>query len=149
MKIYKKILVGTDFSECGNRAVIEAMKICPKDGELTLMHVVVPPAPTNPMYGIHLPETVWNPNLRHQVTERSLESLKELAEGFEGEKDFEIKYEVPIGSPVEEMVRLAKHRETDLIVVGTHGRTGLSRLIMGAIAERVVRMAESQVLVVR
>lgn len=149
MKTYKKIMVATDFSECGNRAVNEALAVCPADGELTLCHVVVPPAPTNPMYGVHLPETVWNPSLRHKVVERSLDSLKDLVDAYDGEKNFALKYEVPVGAPVEELVNLAKAKNTDLLVVGTHGRTGLSRWVMGAVSERVVRLAECPVLVVR
>ena len=53
------------------------------------------------------------------------------------------------GDPIGEIVRLAEQEHVDMIVMGTHGRTGLSRLLMGSVAEAVVRRADCPVLVVK
>lgn len=53
------------------------------------------------------------------------------------------------GSPAEEIVRLAEKREAEMIVMGTHGRTGLGRLLMGSVAEAVVRRAKCPVLTLK
>jgi nucleotide-binding universal stress UspA family protein len=53
------------------------------------------------------------------------------------------------GNPCQEIIDAAKEQNADMIVVGTHGRTGISRLLMGSIAERVVGMAAKTVMVVR
>lgn len=54
-----------------------------------------------------------------------------------------------VGDPAEELVRFAKAEAVDLVVLGTHGRTGVSRAVLGSVAEKVVRHAECPVLVVR
>jgi nucleotide-binding universal stress UspA family protein len=54
-----------------------------------------------------------------------------------------------IGKPYEAIVDTAKQRQADLIIVGSHGRTGLKRLLMGSVTERVIGHAETAVLVVK
>lgn len=75
--------------------------------------------------------------------QRALEALKKRGEA-EGVK---IETKVLQGHPEEEIVRVAK--PTDLIVIGTHGRRGLSRLLLGSVAETVVRHATCPVLIIR
>jgi nucleotide-binding universal stress UspA family protein len=57
--------------------------------------------------------------------------------------------EVATGAPAETIVRVAREQEADLIVMGTHGRTGLQHVLLGSVAEKVVRLAECPVLTVR
>jgi nucleotide-binding universal stress UspA family protein len=60
-----------------------------------------------------------------------------------------VEYHLLEGEPAEEIVRLAKSNNIDLIIMGSHGRTGLSRLLMGSVAEQVVRRAECAVLTIK
>jgi universal stress protein A len=58
-------------------------------------------------------------------------------------------HKLTMGDPASEIVRIAEEEKADMIVLGTHGRTGMSRLLMGSVAEAVVRRSPSPVLVYR
>jgi nucleotide-binding universal stress UspA family protein len=60
-----------------------------------------------------------------------------------------VEHQLEEGDPVTEILRVAQERECELIVMGTHGRTGLAHLLMGSVAERVVRRSGCSVLVVK
>jgi nucleotide-binding universal stress UspA family protein len=65
------------------------------------------------------------------------------------DENIPVEHRMMEGNPAEEIVRMAKETECDLIVLGTHGRTGLGRLLMGSVAEQVVRKAPCPVLTVK
>lgn len=71
------------------------------------------------------------------------------AEEHETHQTVEITPLRAIGKPFVEIVRAAKERDADLIVIGTHGRTGLAHMLIGSTAEKVVRMAPCPVLTVK
>ena len=77
-------------------------------------------------------------------------SEKNLQEVIEQKlpKGFSVHPLVVLGHPVEEILRLAQDQKMDLIVIATHGRTGLPRFLFGSVAEKVVRLAPIPVLVV-
>jgi universal stress protein A len=77
--------------------------------------------------------------------EPSLESLKPLLDEFRPDVPYE--HRVLMGDPADTVVRVAREEDADMIVVGSHGRTGLVRLLMGSVAETIVRRAPCPVLV--
>jgi nucleotide-binding universal stress UspA family protein len=80
-----------------------------------------------------------------QRAERNISAVKELAE----KEDIHAEGIIVEGRPYETIVATAKDKNIDLIVLGSHGRTGISRFLMGSVTERVIGHAESAVLVVK
>ena len=141
---FMKILAPTDFSEPSALALETALEVAAPGASILLCHVVDDLPLTYGYVGIATP----TPELRSRMTR---EAEKEL-EGF-GPKD--VRADVTVvrrvihGTPFLEIVRLAREEEIDLIVMGTHGRTGLQQILIGSVAEKVVRKAPCPVLVVR
>lgn len=122
----RNILVATDFSPFSDQAIRAALALARHFGAtLHLLHVV------------------------HHAPERAaaLDRLGALAEAQADGVPFTAS--VAWGRPAPEIVRYAAREQMDLIVVGTHGRTGLAHAIMGSVAEAVVRTAPCQVLTIR
>ena len=130
----KKILFPTDFSHASDAALNYTASLA-RDMKATLVIVhVEEPLPAyvgEAYYGIPNPP---NPEVR-----RMLEAVKPPA-------DVPHEHRLLSGDPAEEIVRLAAEKHVDMIVMSTHGRTGLSRLLMGSVAEHVVRRAACPVL---
>ncbi len=140
-----KIICPTDFSEPS----YEAVKIAKELGsyfaaELVLLHVV-PPAPFIPVVpGLVTPEFVAP---EQELESSAKKNMEELINTF-GFTEFKVRSSVLLGLPADEIVRTAEAEQVDLIVIATHGRTGLGRLIFGSVAEKVVRTAGCPVLTV-
>jgi len=79
---------------------------------------------------------------------RAEENIRQVAE-MAGQLDVEVEGVAVVGKPHEEIVRVAMDRSAELIVIGSHGRTGLERLLMGSVAERVIDNTVCAVLVIR
>lgn len=141
----KNILVPTDFSTHAAAALRQASDIARHyDAHLTIMHIYLRASYLPPGTTAHIHTTPLNEAIGEFT--RSLEELRATAESF-GAKRVTI---APTPGVVEmDITRLAREREFDLIVMGTNGRTGLRRAIMGSIAESVVRTAPCPVLTVR
>jgi nucleotide-binding universal stress UspA family protein len=145
MKTIKKILYATDFSESSVLAGCYALTLAKLAGaEVHVLHVIAEFTDSRKS-GIQ-PESM-------ALLEREVEiqAFKEM-EGFCRKIfDKEISYttEVGMGHPFEEIIKKAKELSFDLIVVGTHGRTGLERVFVGSTAERLVRRSPVAVLTVR
>jgi nucleotide-binding universal stress UspA family protein len=135
----KKILFPTDYSTCGNAALQMATSLARDTGAtLMIVHVEEPPLAYGGgemYYGVPEPDT--------EELERMLKEVVPL--------DPSVPYEHRLitGDPAQTVVDLAKEEEVDIIVLGTHGRTGLSRLLMGSVAEAIVRRAACPVLTVK
>jgi nucleotide-binding universal stress UspA family protein len=126
-----KILFATDFSPASEAALVYASSLARDSGaKLLIVHVEEPPLAygAGEMYVDPLP--VGRPGL-----EETLQRVRPTLP--------EVRYEhhLLIGTPAQELVELAEKEKVDLIVMGTHGRTGFSRLVMGSVAESVVRRA--------
>ncbi len=136
----RKILVPVDFSQCSAKALAYAIPLAQQfDAELTLLHVLPaqpPIAEMGPIDVIGLEES------RKELAALETKVKAELAP----ERVFHV---MRAGAPDTEIIRAAKEMGMDLIVVSTHGRTGLGRVLMGSVAEKVVRHAGCPVLVVR
>lgn len=137
-----RILVPTDFSDCSQRALSYGCELAKRFGaELHVLHVAQQPA-IGGMYAASLPDEALYPE---EFAKEHLEAL----EVPDAERISRVQKSVQIGSPFVEIVRYARHNDVDLIVMGTHGRTGLKHMLMGSVAEKVVRKAPCAVLAVR
>jgi nucleotide-binding universal stress UspA family protein len=140
-----KILHPTDFSECAAHAQATAVDLARKlDAEIVLLQVLV----ETPLYG----ETILNmPKVQsvYDAQRKWAEATLEARIGDLRQRGMKASWRVQVGVPFQEIVRIAKEERADMIVMGTHGRTGLNRALLGSVAERVVRLAPCPVLTVR
>lgn len=139
----KRILAPVDFSECSHKAFQYAVHFAHQfNAELMLLHVVVnvPPPPQMLVF--------QSEELRGKYQE---ETARELANWRRGiVPALSVKAVTRVGTSAhQEIVDAARESNCDLIIIGHHGRTGLSRLLIGGTAERVVRYAPCPVLVIR
>lgn len=141
-----KILCPVDFSESSDHAAGYALAFArAHDAELVLLHVMPPPMYAVPDYtGIYefSPEDIQQ--FRNQVQER----LEQLAAGFRGEHEA-VSTVLADGVPFIEILNAAREQDADLVVMGTHGRTGLPHMLIGSVTEKVVRKAPCPVMTVR
>ncbi len=134
-----KVIVPVDFSDESLAAIGTALQLVAVPSQLTVVHVLQEISPLEPTEG-------WQPidsvsRVRH-VTGALRDRLKEA-----GHQDLPL--EVLVGDPGHEIADLAARENAELIVLPSHGRTGLRRLLIGSVAERVVRLAHCPVLVLR
>ena len=143
----RRILVPTDFSESADAALAYAKTLAGCLGaSLHLLHVYTDP------YGpsVYVPE-VYVP-VPPEAREQALENARaRLAERLDAEEEtrFRGTCEVVTGLTAKEIVKYAADHEMTLIVMGTHGRRGVAHLLLGSVAEHVVRTAPCPVLTVR
>jgi len=144
MSELKHILVATDFEESSERATQHAVDLAKKLGaELTLIHVYE--VPEYVYFNGSLPATAaWIEPIRAAAEKQLEEALKKVRSRLPGATSL-----LRQGRPAEEIVRAATDTRPDLVVLGTHGRRGLSHALLGSVAERVVRTASAPVLTVR
>jgi len=139
-----KILVPIDFSDCSKKALQYAVPFAKQFGAtITLLHVVHVNYVGGPEFGA-LDFPLSEIDLRKSAEQQ----LAELA-ATEVQPQTAAATLVRIGQEVVEIVGAAKELESDLIIISTHGRTGLKHVFMGSVAENVVRLAPCPVLVVR
>ena len=143
MKSYRRLVVATDFST-GSQAGIGAVEAVSGKGPLAvdLVHVLEPIAyliPTAPMWLEH--EHARREDARAQL-ERFSAALEKRVAGIR------VRMHLVGGPPAAEICRLAEKVRADLVIVGSHGRTGLSRAMIGSVAENVARHAARPVLIV-
>jgi nucleotide-binding universal stress UspA family protein len=137
-----RILASTDFSDHSGQAVKYACELAKRFGaELRLLHVVQPPSSVV-AYGGPLPEQVLHP-------EPAAQKELEILEVPDAKQIRRVVREIQLGPPFVEIVRYAKANDVDLIVMGTHGRTGIVHALLGSVTEKVVRKAPCPVLTVR
>jgi universal stress protein A len=142
----RKILFCTDFSENSEAAGDRALEYCHAFGaDLEIIHVIETwkgfPADEG---GVHV--DVMDAYQRMEETSKA--KLHALVEEF-GRECTGINTYCRTGIPADEIVRVAREEAADLIVMGTHGWTGIRHLLVGSVAENVVRRAHCPVLVVR
>src|SRR5262245_19869750 len=161
---FTQLLIPTDFSESANWALRYALEEATlHHAKITLLHVL--PAHTStdvyfitgapgaqPGFELALGRRLGTPTppqptvVRYDHNEVTLTQLRGLIPvSFQEAWDAD----VAAGPPAETIVRVAHERGADLIVMGTHGRTGLSHVLLGSVAEKVVRLAPCPVLTVR
>lgn len=140
MDAIKKILVATDFSSCSQEAVAYALSLARQlDATILLTHVLEPID-----YPIVLTTTEWSESDLLTGSRK----LDYVAQPFR-QNGIPIETNLVQGHPAERILTEAKEKECDLIVMGTHGRSGMAHFLMGSVAERVVRTASIPVMTVR
>jgi universal stress protein A len=143
---FRTLLVPTDFSPLGNAAVPTACLLARSQGaNVVLAHVLEGEEPPNPLYAHYHPTP--SPEQRRELEARARAELAALVPA--GCESVPTEIEVRRGSVVEELCRLAAARDVSLIAIASHGRTGLRHLLLGSVAERVLRHAPCSVLVLR
>ena len=143
----KRILLPTDFSGCANYALPYAAAIARAVGATIIcVHVVEPIVPAVGYSGLAEPMPIAD--MSEQLEDSAERELPQFAEcdDFHGLRIEEV---IVHGDAAAEIVRVASEQNVDLIVVSSHGRTGLGRIIFGSTAEAVVRHASCPVLVVK
>jgi nucleotide-binding universal stress UspA family protein len=141
------ILLGTDFSEPALEARRLACRLAARWGaRLTLVHVY-DPMPLGA--GTSYPAAVWTGADMTAQLAREAERLLAAERSALTEVSDVTTSAVPHGSAAEALCKEAEERKADLVVVGTHGRTGFTHLLLGSVAEKVVRRAPCSVLAVR
>ena len=141
LMMYKKILVPTDGSEFAKKAQKHALFLSKMSGaELIAVSVTE----NNFVNGLPLDDEVYQ--LNQILKERSEENLKEFEKL--NEDNLKITHIVREGSPAKVILEVASEEDVDLIVMGSSGKSGFDRFIMGSVADKVVNSAKCAVLVV-
>ncbi len=142
----QRILAPTDFSEYAFPALLYAAEFAEKFGaELTVLYVIQDLALVMP--DAVMPNPMATPDLT-QLTDSARVALADLISRT-GLSRLNPKTEIRFGSPAAEIVAAAADLKADLLCVGTHGRGGLAHLLLGSVAEKIVRTAPCPVLTVR
>ena len=146
---FKKILCPVDFSDSSREAMRQAADLVKATGgALTLFHVVHVPVTAYGDGGPMLPSS--GPELTENLGKAAAKSLDEWRKRAEEMGVKKVATQVVAGVPWNMIIEaLEADRGYDLVVIGTHGRTGIGRVLLGSVAERVVRHAPGAVLVVR
>jgi len=137
-------LVPIDFSEYANQALDYALTLAGKlDAQITLLHVIQSLPLGGADMGVALPYAYLQ-DLEAEIMQ-NMEAYRAKVVNAGLEADITVVH----GVPFHEILETAKTHKVDLIIMGTHGRTGLQHVLLGSVAEKVVRLAPCPVLVVR
>ena len=133
------VLVPIDFSDAAKQALDETLAFVGDPAKVHVLHVIHPLEPTAP--GV-IWETVDDPTRISNVEAAFHKTFSGAA--YEG-----IKFSVKVGNPSSEIIDYTEDNAIDLVVIPSHGRTGIHRFLLGSVAERVIRFAKCPVLIVR
>jgi nucleotide-binding universal stress UspA family protein len=140
-----RVLVPYDFSDCSAAALDYAARFANSDARLYIVHVDelldVRISPYVSANGLYIHEYLWDK--RHKEVEQQLAKIAPRG------TDAVYEHHCMTGSPPDELLAFAEKTGIDLIVMGSHGRTGLSRLLTGSVAEQVMRRSKCPVLIVK
>lgn len=135
----KKIMLATDFSQCSEAALELAASLARDSGaKLIIVHVeTIPYTASSGDYLFPIPEP------------RTGELQELLLKVLPKDRSISVEHRLLVGDPADAIVQAAELEQMDLIVIGTHGRQGISRLLMGSVAESIVRAAPCPVMIVK
>jgi nucleotide-binding universal stress UspA family protein len=145
-KFLKTILVGTDFSVCAARAFSFAVSLAHSQGaKIYLLHVLMEPVQA---FDVAAALPYPDSGVRQEWEEAARARLAREARAAE-KRGIQTIAELKWGRPSDVIIRTAADVRASLVVVGTHGRSALEKLLIGSTAERVVRLSPVPVLTVR
>lgn len=142
----RRILCASDFSKTSGKALISAIVLAKANrARLTILHAHVPIVPLVPEQ--YIEASTWDrvDTETRRWAERQVEKLAEKAR----KRGVRASAMMVTGDPAQQIVRMARSKRADLIVVGTHGRRGFSKFFLGSVAERVIATAPCPVMTVR
>jgi nucleotide-binding universal stress UspA family protein len=145
------LVAAIDFSQPSTRALAEALRLAAERPHAKL-HIVYVGGGVGSEVQVDLPSGTSSMSVEHAVeliqtyVEKARVHAMLEGEPIESER---VSIHVRVGTPIEQIVELANDTSADLIVVGTHGHTGIKRLLLGSVAEALVSRALCAVLVVR
>jgi universal stress protein A len=143
----KSILVPTDFSEYSDRAIKQAVDIAEQNNaKIYLIHVVDELQQCAIDYCIPL-EVMQK--VQGDSEKEAAKKMQEEANKILQSKKIDVAFDVKSGTPYEAILQEQQERKADLIVIASHGRTGILKSLIGSVAERVMREAKCPVLLVR
>ena len=146
-KHYSRILYATDYSTASARALAEAVALAKQnDAELMVLHVIDPVS--SYVTGEDIGGAELYLKLEETAKQEAESSMRKLIDKLSKLK-VKPKSLLLRGTAHDQIVKAAKNRRANLIVIGTHGRSGLSRLLMGSVASKIVSTAHCPVLTVR
>jgi nucleotide-binding universal stress UspA family protein len=149
MASLERILVPTDFSPGSHAALGYALFLGARMGAtLEVLHVYDAVEAMGPDAKVVVEGKAPQP-LQQLLRDRAAGLMDRFVKGVPGIGELPVRTRVEAGKSAEAILRIADKERFDLIVMGTHGRTGLSRLMVGSVAERVIRDAPCPVMTVR
>ena len=146
--LFKKIGFCTDFSEAADQAFIVARDLAVQFGaSIEIIHVTANFALSPPVHATYMP-VEYDPNFIEEITQAALKSIEEK---YAGKLPDGVPYEVNLrsGYAATEILKVVEEKQIDLLVMGSHGLTGIAHVLFGSTADRVVRRAACSVLTVR
>lgn len=144
------IVVGIDYSQQSDRAVDNALEIAAlREGSEVHVVYVEPDAWTGAMLPMQEPGDQGPDVAIQKVQQRATERVAAMPAHLEKRRVRRVVVHLRRGSPAESLAQLAADLDADLVVVGSHGHRGLSRLLLGSVAERTSRLARCPVWIVR
>ena len=147
-KLFKRIGFCTDFSENADQAFAVAMDLAYRFGaELEIIHVMVSFSLSPPVHATYMP-IEYDPKFIDEVTQAALKSIEEK---YVAQIPESVPHNVNLlsGYASTEIIRVVEEKGIDLLIMGSHGLTGLAHVLFGSTADRVVRRAPCSVLTVR
>jgi nucleotide-binding universal stress UspA family protein len=137
--MYKHIVAATDFSEMGNRALTRAAELAIlMKSRLTALYVEPAEDTSTPMYAQH--------EVRSEI--QKLEEALRATLGADRVAHVDVDFVVRVGRVADQILAFVAEQQVDLIVLGAAGQKGLTQVLVGSVANRVVRTADVDVLVV-
>jgi nucleotide-binding universal stress UspA family protein len=145
------LLVAVDFSSFSKAALIFASELAGKlNAQLLVLHVIHDPAEAPGFYAPKGKKKKFLQSMEEAAEEMMAEFLKNMRQAYPDQMP--IREAVPllvVGTPVTRIVEIAEKKQAGMIIIGSHGRTGLSHLLMGSKALRVVQLSPIPVTVVK
>lgn len=143
----KKILYPTDFSELAKHALVYVRSFADAyAAEVHVIHIV----DESYQYWMAMgPNSLPIGPAPEELASTSKSELEKLVNGELAGMKFPVQTAVVVGRPYLEIVKYAKDKAIDLIIIGTHGRSGIAQALLGSVAEKVVRKSPCPVLTVR
>jgi nucleotide-binding universal stress UspA family protein len=139
---FKRILIAVDTSDIGVHATGVGLDLAAALGaEIALIHVIAP----------SVADQSWFPVASYELTQNPGDEISEVLAGLKGRVSMpaETVRFVPVGDPVMAIAEAARGWPADLVVIGSHGRGGVDRALLGSVAEGLARRAPCPVLIVR
>ncbi|MDP1676951.1 MAG: universal stress protein [Bacteroidota bacterium] len=141
----KKILVTTDLSTASHSAIEYAAWLSRKENASVTLFYSVDNLPT---VAYHTVDLTFD-KFRNEILQHEVQRLQDYAQKIECSFPKKLNVIMTVGNAAQMIVQQAKEEKFDIIVMNTHGRTGIQHILLGSVAERVVRTAECPVLTVK